>query len=274
MVIPYYDDGTVTIYHGDCRDVLPGIDAQCVVGSPPYNAGIEYDTCDDHLTQDEYRELACEWSSAIAAGVLDAARVWVNVAPIIAPRNDRGWHSGHTRRLAERMPLLFRWGAALEGAGLGIWDVVTWPSQRGSGTSWGSWESPSAPNLRGDWEAVVAAYKGTWARQTPAEHKGWKDKDGGWQALVRNVWDDVPTEHRVDGGHPVPYPELLAARCIRLSTFPGELVVDPWMGSGSTLAAGRRLGRRVIGIDISERYCELAAERVSQATLFDTGDAA
>jgi site-specific DNA-methyltransferase (adenine-specific) len=85
------------------------------------------------------------------------------------------------------------------------------------------------------------------------------------------VWTIQP-EHR-DGNHPAPFPVELAGRCIRLSTWPGETVVDPFAGSGSTLIAARDLGRRAIGIERSEHYCERIVARLSQGAL-DFGGAA
>ena len=90
---------------------------------------------------------------------------------------------------------------------------------------------------------------------------------GGWTSLVSNVWKMQP-EARGPGDHPAPYPEELAMRAIRLSTWPGETVLDPFMGSGTTLMAARALGRKAIGIELSERYCEIAASRLAQGDLF------
>jgi site-specific DNA-methyltransferase (adenine-specific) len=74
-------------------------------------------------------------------------------------------------------------------------------------------------------------------------------------------------------GHPAPMPVEVARRCIRLSTWPGETVLDPFAGSGTTLVAARQLGRRAIGIERSERYCQLALARLGQVS-FDFKGAA
>ena len=119
--------------------------------------------------------------------------------------------------------------------------------------------------MPGEWEAIIAAYTGTsWQRDTPAEWKGTKDQRGGWIDLTSNVWRIQP----VNGSdHPAPYPLTLAERCIRLSTWPGEIVFDPFMGSGTTLRAAKDLGRRAVGFELSEAYCEIAAKRLAQEVL-------
>src|SRR4029453_16894900 len=136
--------------------------------------------------------------------------------------------------------LAHRWAAALEAAGLGLVDQVAWCSSRGAGTAWGSWQSPSGPNLRGDWESILGACAGGWERGPPPARRA---------------------------GHPAPFPVELARRAIRLSTWPGETVLDPFAGSGSTLLAARQLGRHAVGIERSERYCELAVRRLAQMSL-------
>ena len=83
--------------------------------------------------------------------------------------------------------------------------------------------------------------------------------------LVTNVWRVQPT---VPNGHPAPFPVELASRAIWLSTWPGEVVLGPFARTGSILVAARVLGRRAICIEVSERYCELAARRLAQGALF------
>jgi DNA modification methylase len=114
------------------------------------------------------------------------------------------------------------------------------------------------------------ACKGGWERTPPPGYSGWRDGVGGWPALCSTVWNLTPAHRQ---GHPAPFPVELARRCIRLSTWPGEVVFDPFAGSGTTLLAARQLGRRAIGVEASERYCELAARRLAQGELAFDGAA-
>jgi len=261
----YWADDHLVILHADCRETgeLPSV--ACVVTSPPYNVGMPYDTHNDAMSWGAYGELAKGAAVAIAKALVEpGGRAWVNVVPVVPAEQVAGRvHSGYCAR--RRVNLLGLWLAALEDAGLGLWDIVSWATPgRGPGTAWGSWATPAAPNLRGEWEAVLAAYKGTWAREAPSTMKNWRDDLGGWPSLVSNVWRIQPIN---SPGHPAPFPVALASRAVRLSTWPGEIVLDPFMGTGSTLVAARALGRRAIGIEVSERYCEMAARRLSQGTL-------
>ncbi len=267
MTEPYYDDGTCVIYHGDARSLPLDDVVQCVVTSPPYNVGISYDEHDDVMDWTAYWEFVSMCAGEIERILASGGRSWLNVAPVVQEVPGGAGRSGPAcdgRSLKARQSLAARWSVALEDAGMEPADMIAWTSQRGSGTAWGSYEMPSAPNLRGDWEAVLVHFKHQWLRETPAGAKGWRDPVGNWPALVSNVWDIRPEFQR---DHPAPYPTELAGRAIRLSTWPGETVLDPFMGSGSTLRAAKDLGRRAIGVELSERYCEMAARRLGQEVL-------
>lgn len=265
---PYYSDELVTIYHGSARDEWPGApsSAACVLFSPPYNVGIDYADHNDVMPWHDYSTLALDACMNAEKALVDGGRCWVNVTPVVPgspiPAGD---HSGRSRN--PRVSLIGIWTDALESSALGVWDYVAWTTPgRGPGCAWGSWASPAGPNMRGEWETVIASHKGTWQRDTPDAHKGWKDGDGDWIPLTSNVWRIQP-EARGPEGHPAPWPTELAARIIRLSSWPSETVIDPFMGSGSTLVAARALGRKAVGIELSERYCEIAAKRLSQGVL-------
>lgn len=276
-VAPYYDDGTVTLYCADAVDLATLAEhegAAAVVTSPPYNVGLGYegDPSGDALAWHEYRHLAVTTSAAMAAVLVRGGRAWVNTA-VSVPE-----FPGAPSALGKRRVLLGHlWAGALEHAGLGLVDQVSWQSVRGPGTAWGSWQSPASPNLRGDHELITVACNGTWERRPPAGFEAWRDNVGGWQALCSTVWNLCTVggngRNSARRGHPAPFPVELARRCIRLSTWPGEVVVDPFAGTGTTLLAARQLGRRAIGIERSERYCALAVDRLAQGAL-DLGGAA
>jgi site-specific DNA-methyltransferase (adenine-specific) len=277
---PFYDDGTVTILCADLRDVpLSELaeTAACVVTSPPYNVGLAYDAeASDRLAWDAYWRLADTAAHLMARALVPRGRAWVNTA-VSVPHSpaSAGPQPG---RAAKRRVLLARgWADALElGGNLILVDQVSWQSIRAGGCAWGSWQSPAAPNLRGDHELITVACRDTWERTVPPGLDRWRDTVGDWPALCSTVWTVptvggrlVPGSNTAGGpaGHPAPMPVEVARRCIRLSTWPGEVVLDPFAGSGTTLLAARQLGRRAIGIERSERYCELAVARLAQGAL-------
>jgi DNA modification methylase len=240
---PYYCDANVTNYHADLRDIPDVGTAACVVTSPPYNSGVAYDVHDDSMVGEEYRRLALDaWDLMASALHAEGGRAWVNV--------------GVTQ--------LHPWVDALESSEFSRSITVCWDYGLSTAdTAWGSWQSPSAPHLRYGWKPVICAWAQKWGRRPPAGFEHWRDELGSWPALCRNIWRIKPGA-TARGEHPAVMPLELAARAIRLSTWPGETVFDPFAGSGTTLVAARQLGRRAIGIEVSERYCELAARRLAQ----------
>jgi DNA modification methylase len=286
-VTPFYDDGQITLYCADLRAV-PASElaeaAACVVTSPPYNVGLGYDGDDrgDALGWDEYWRLADAAADLMARALVPGGRVWVNTA-VSVPETPGAPGSNSGRTAKQRVLLARGWADALElGGRLVLVDQVSWPSVRTSGCAWGSWQSPAAPNLRGDHELITVACRDTWERQAPAGMEDWRDTLGGWEHLCSTVWPiptvggRIPPGTNTPGntiGHPAPMPVEVARRCVRLSTWPDETVLDPFAGSGTTLLAARQLGRRAIGIERSERYCELAVDRLAQGA-FDFRGAA
>jgi len=263
---PYYDEDGITIYHSDARELpLSDESVDCVVTSPPYNVGMPYVGVEDTLMPLEYRARARAWADEMYRVLRDNRRCWVNVVPSVTYddyERPAGWHSGRTK--APRLNLLEVWQDALQGAGFELVDVVAWTRVGNNSTAWGSYQSPASPNLRGDWEAVILACKGEYARATPDDWRGWRDDFGPWTPLVSTVWQFSPAPRN---GHPAPFPVELPRRCIRLSTWPGETVLDPFVGSGTTLHAARALERQAVGVELSEKYCEIAVQRLAQGVL-------
>jgi DNA modification methylase len=258
----FYDDGEVTLYCADLRAVdLPPGSVAAVVTSPPYNVGVDYDTAPDALDWLAYGQLAVDAVGLMARALVKGGRAWVNTAVSVPAVPQPAVRAAGCKC---RVMLAQRWAETLADAGVDPVDQVAWCSMRGAGTAWGSWESPAAPNLRGDWESVIVAAKGPWDRPAPPGLEDWRDGVGGWAALCSTVWHLSPAPRE---GHPAPFPVELARRCVRLSSWPGEVVLDPFAGSGTALVAARQLGRRAIGIEPSERYCQLAVDRLAQESL-------
>lgn len=249
------------VWHADIAHPPPTIDAAAVVTSPPYNVGLNYGPdLDDAVPWADYVDHIITPAARYLTAALrvESGRCWLNAVPTIPDRPDQP--SG------PRRPLAAAWLSALLVAGLNYRDVIAWTSQRGTGTAWGSWRRPSAPNLRGDHETILVCHAGDWRRHPPllsAHHDHLDPNDAGdWQTLTSNVWS-IPPARRTAGGHPAPFPLELPARAIRLSTWPDELVLDPFAGSGTTGLAALRLGRRFAGFDADRATAEAMAQALA-----------
>jgi site-specific DNA-methyltransferase (adenine-specific) len=226
----------------------------CVVTSPPYNVGVDYDGVSDVRPLAAYLEQSFVWAREMSRVLMVGGRAWVNVATAV-PGSEGCESEG-------RVALAALWHQALSAAGLRFRDWVVW-DQTGhdAATAWGSYLSPNAPNLRGRHELILLFYKGIWSRGRV--ERGDIDP-GQWGELTRNVWR-MPCAPR--STHPAPFPAELARRAILLSTWPGDVVLDVFSGSGTTIGVARDLGRVGIGVDLSAAYARLGLDVVAQGVL-------
>lgn len=251
---PYYQDESCTIYHGDCREVLPSIEpgtVRLVFTSPPYNLGDGsfakmvrnggswnprrsrwsssqlakgYDDHADAMPYDEY----VAWQQHIVRACWDTL---TDDGAIFYNHKPRPWQKGL------RLPLVLN-------PGLPLRQIITWDRAHG-----GINANPTHYVPMYEWILVFA--KPDWKLTSKAaSHAG-------------DIWRVLPeSSHNL---HPAPFPIGLPARAIE-TTPPGP-VLDPFVGSGTTLVAAKVAGRKGIGIEISERYCEIAANRLAQEVL-------
>lgn len=213
-----------------------------VVTSPPYNCDVDYPVYDDNLSWAEYEKMAVTSCQEIIRVLKPGGRAWVVVQPAV-PTEDG------------RFCVLKTWLDALLGAGLKFRDITCWVQDSFDGAcAWGSWLSPSAPNQRGGWESIICVYKDHWKRTPPSDMRGWRDEreacDDDWTDMCRNVWKINPARNK---NYPAVFPPKLAERCIRLSTWPGEIVLDPFSGTGTTQIVAERLGRIGVGGDLHDQ---------------------
>ena len=130
-------------------------------------------------------------------------------------------------------------------------------------SAWGSWMSASCPYVIAPVELIIVLYKDSW-KKTSGSRKSdiLRDEFVGW---TQGVWS-FSGEKKSKIGHPTPFPVELPKRCIKLFSFVGDTVLDPFMGSGTTVVAAKQNNRNGIGIDIDQDYCNLAMKRVLKET--------
>lgn len=247
---PYYSHAGITIYHGDCRELLLDIEAvDHVVTDPPYardvyQRALGHNTHTGSATPDRlYKGVSLAKLAAGDIGCIDD--MLEEVAAVMG-------------KLVRRWVLVFsdaettwRWRLALEGAGLRY--IRT-----------GAWAKPDPmPQMSGDRPAVGFEPCTICHAQGPMRWNG-----GGKPAL----WTHFTAKGNGRPDHPCPKPISLMLELLNLFTDEGEIVLDPYMGSATTLLAAKKLNRRAIGIEIEEKYCEIAAKRLSQE-VFDFSEA-
>lgn len=266
---PYYENDRSMIYNEDVLDFLALFDSNVdlIATSPPYNVGKPYggDAEADQMAYPDYLDWLDEvWRLSYNA-LVDGGRLAINVADL--DRNPyRSSHSDIYARM-KRMSSEHLISANWYPMGIIVWHK-TIPL---GGTAWGSWESASAPSLRGEHEYILIFGKNG-KKKAPAivgSKSGPYDKIDGaseFMSLTREVWQFLPETNK---NHPAPFPLQLPTNLIKLLTFENDLVVDPFMGTGTTLEAAKMLGRFGIGNDNVLKYCEMSLRTIAASTMFD-----
>jgi len=229
----------------ESMEQLPDGCVALMVTSPPYNVGKDYD---DDLDLDEYLSLLGAVFAETYRVIEPGGRVAVNVANL-----GRKPYLPLNHMVAQ---LLTEIGFLLRGE-------IIWQKAKSAGgsTAWGSWLSAKNPTLRDVHEYVVVASKGSFKRVR--EGVDTIEKRDFLDATV-SVWDILPESAR-RVGHPAPFPIELPRRLIELYTFERDLVLDPFIGSGSTAIAAVQSGRHYVGYDTDPAYVTMAERRIADA---------
>ena len=217
-----------------------------VVTSPPYNVSIAYGSHDDAGSYEEYLSFSKRWMSRCNRWLADSGRFCLNI-PL--DKNKGGQQSVGADLTTIAKEVGFSYHSTI------IWNEGN-ISRR---TAWGSWMSPSAPFVIAPVELIVVLFKGTWKR--PAGGRKTDITRQEFMDWTNGLWT-FRGESKKKVNHPAPFPVELPIRCMKLFSYMDDLVLDPFMGSGSTLVAANRCNRRGIGIDLDLEYCRVARERV------------
>jgi DNA modification methylase len=233
---------------------LPSNSVHLVVTSPPYNVGKEYD---EDLDLNEYREFLKRVFREVKRVLVPGGRLCINIANL----GRKPYLPLHIYIIQDMLDLGFLMRGEI------IWNKAGGGSPS---TAWGSWLSAKNPALRDQHEYILVFSKDTFTRQNPFGRKSTISREE-FLEFTKSVWT-FPAVSAKEIGHPAPFPVELPYRLIQLYTFEGEVVLDPFMGSGQTAIASLKSKRFYVGYEIVPEYVELAQKRIkifeSQGYLF------
>lgn len=214
--------------------------------SPPYNVGKDYD---EDMSLERYLELIQRVGTEVYRVLKPGGRFIVNVANL---------------GRKPYIPLHAFFYQIHSQIGFLPMGEIIWQKGRGANGScaWGSWRSARAPRLRDLHEYLLVFAKGSFTRPDKGTSNLSAEE---FTEATLSVWEIMPVSAK-KVGHPAPFPVELASRVIKLYSYVDDVVLDPFIGSGTTAVAAKQLGRHYVGFDISLEYCRLAEERIANAT--------
>ena len=225
---------------------LPDCSVHLMVTSPPYNVGKEYDK---DLTLSEYIEFIKRVMHEVYRVLVPGGRACVNIANL----GRKPYLPLETFIIQAMLEIGFLMRGEI------IWDKG---GSAGTSTAWGSWMSATNPTLRDTHEYILVFSKKTFERPNPFGRRSTITREE-FLEFTKSVWR-FPAESARRVGHPAPFPVELPYRLIQLYTFEGEVILDPFMGSGTTAIAALMTGRHFVGYEIEEEYVRLAQRRIEQ----------
>ena len=233
------------------RPTLRNKSVDLTVTSPPYNLGMAYsgDGADDEIEYKDYLKFTKDWLANCYAWTRPTGRLCLNV--------------GLDKNKGGKRPICADLTSIALKVGWNYHATIIWNEGNISRrTAWGSWKSASAPHVIAPVEVIIVLHKGEWKRERQGENDITADEFKEW---VLGTWTfNGESAKRV--GHEAPFPRELPKRCIKLFSFVGDTILDPFMGSGTTMIESIELGRKSIGIEKEDRYCELIRNRVFENT--------
>ena len=239
-----------TIIASSCENMkdIPNNSLHLMITSPPYNVSKEYD---NDLSLNEYLNLLKNCFTETYRVLVDGGRACINIANI---------------GRKPYIPLSDYVSKIMIEIGFNMRGEIIWNKSAGAGisTAWGSFQSASNPILRDVHEYILIFSKGNYKRERNKEEKELRKDNITKEEFIewtKSVWT-MNTESAKRIGHPAPFPEELPNRLIKLFSFTNDIVIDPFMGSGTTAIASIKNSRSFVGYEINEEYINLANNRI------------
>ena len=240
------------IYSEDCLEGLKRIQddsIDCMITSPPYNVGIDYgDKYNDNQPFNEYLSFIKEVMTEVYRVLKNGGRAIINIAN--TGRKPYIPLSSYINMIMIEIGFLCR--------GEIVWDKG---ASVGVSCAWGSWKSPSNPSLRDVHEYILVFSKGDYKHVVKNGEPTISSEE--FVESTKSIWH-MQTENAKKIGHPAPFPLSLPAKLINLYTFKGDIILDPFIGSGTTAIAAIRRNRHFIGFETNSDYFKIALERIEK----------
>ena len=224
-----------------------------IVTSPPYNVDIKYNSFDDQISYKDYLRFTKEWLTKAFELTKEDGRFCLNI-PLDKNKGGQQSVCADITNIAKEIG--WKYHSTI------IWNEGN-ISRR---TAWGSWLSARAPYVIAPVEVIVVLYKNRWRKTSGSGKSDITKKE--FMDWTNGIWS-FSGESKKRVGHPAPFPIELPRRCIKLFSFVGDIILDPFVGSGTTLIAAYLNNRKGIGVDIDKKYCDLAIKRLKQEAKID-----
>lgn len=227
---------------------LPSNSIDLIFTSPPYNFGLGYDTSEDGINWGEYFVKLFRVFDECIRVLKYGGRIIVNIQPLFSD-----YIPSHHILSNYFMDKKLIWKGEI------LWEKNNYNCKY---TAWGSWKSPSNPYLKYTWEFLEVFSKGDLKKEGKKENIDIASEE--FKKWVVAKWSISPERKMDVYDHPAMFPEELVERVLKLFSYEGDIILDPFNGVGTTSAVAKRLNRNYIGIDISEKYCKIAERRIKE----------
>ena len=252
----YFSHEDLLIYNKDFLKVsdINKSSIDLIVTSPPYNIQIDYKSHKDNMSYNQYLKFSEQWISKCYDLAKDDCRFCLNI-PLDKNKGGQQSVCADITQIAKRV-------------GWNYHSTIIWNEGNISRrTAWGSWLSASAPYVIAPVEVILVLYKKEWKKQNRIKNNDITRQE--FMDWTNGLWTFNGQSKKGAGGHPAAFPIELPKRCIKLFSFVGDTVLDPFLGSGSTLIATHMNNRKGIGVEIDQNYCNIAIQRLAEEAQID-----